>query len=142
MRNEQGMTLIESLAAITILSIIGGILWNVYFSGIEYSKSAVSQTMLQQEANTIITSLTKIHQTSESYEIKNENGVIEIISTNPSKTIVYEHSKINYSIDLGGHPQQIQPNEGSIAVTITLSDKNPDVRKREEIKVETILHRL
>jgi Tfp pilus assembly protein PilE len=71
LRTQRGITLVEVLSVLTILSLIGTIIWSVFFQGLSFSKKAETKNMLQQEANLITTNLTKIHQTSTKYEIEN-----------------------------------------------------------------------
>ena len=54
MKNQKGVTLIELLATITILSIIGVIIWNVFIQGTKYSNTAVTKNRLIQESNIVI----------------------------------------------------------------------------------------
>ncbi|MGR3765905.1 type II secretion system protein [Rossellomorea sp. NS-SX7] len=84
MKNQNGLTLIEVLASLAILSVIGLVLWNVLFQGLNYSKKAVSQTSMQQEANLISMELTRIHQSHSTYKIVNTGCEIEIYESDSS----------------------------------------------------------
>jgi prepilin-type N-terminal cleavage/methylation domain-containing protein len=144
MKNERGLTLIEVLAAVTVLSIIGVIVWNAFFQGYEYSQTAVSKNTMNQEANLIITNLTRIHQTSESYTLSNIDNTIVLTVTKPepSKTIKFEHSQMEFVIDLKGHSMTIDPTkteDKKIDLTITIKDKNDS---SNQVEVDTILYRL
>ncbi|MED4530884.1 type II secretion system protein [Metabacillus fastidiosus] len=62
MQNEKGLTLIEVLVGISILSIIMVILGGLLVNGFRNSEKAENITSLQQEANLIITELKDIHR--------------------------------------------------------------------------------
>ncbi|WP_147532519.1 PilW family protein [Bacillus marasmi] len=140
MRNERGITLVESLAALTILSIIGVIIWNVFFQGYNFSKNAASKNMMQQEANIIIAHLNRIHQTAVSYKISiPENGTIEITvneRNHSTRKVLFKNSQLLFQINKIG---KIDPKNDDIDLIITIKDKNnPD----NFVEVETLLYRL
>ncbi|MCA1055243.1 prepilin-type N-terminal cleavage/methylation domain-containing protein [Rossellomorea aquimaris] len=81
MRNEKGVTLVEMLAALSILTIIGLVTWNVFFQGLFYSKKAESDISLQQEANIIAMKMTRIHQTSETYKVVSDRCEVKVTHT-------------------------------------------------------------
>lgn len=141
-KNERGLTVIEVLATLTILSIIGVVIWNAFFQGYNYSQTAVSKNSMQQEANLIITSLTRIHQTSTEYTISNPNKTIEVNSSN-GHTIKFENSQMEYTIDLKGHLTTVKPTtveaDKRIDITITINDKND---ASNQVVVEATLSRL
>lgn len=137
--NERGFTLIELLAAILILSIIGIIIWNVFIQGNKYNQTAISKNMLQQEANLVVTDLTKIHQTSSTYTISSTGCQISVSYTRNDGTTsseVLNSSNICYSSSFTG---TVDPNVTDINLTITLSDKEKPSNKFD---VDTILYRL
>lgn len=138
-RNQRGLTLIELLATLSILSFIGVIIWNVFFQGYHYSQKAINKNMLQQEANIVITRLTKIHQISKEYELITAGCQITVNYTNQDNTQqseIFEHSKFCYSTNFSG---LVDPNADDIKLKIFISDKN-DPNNRAE--VDTILYRL
>ena len=60
MKNQRGITLIELLLTISIISFVGVLIWSVFFQGTEYSNTAITNNQMQQEANIIMTKITKI----------------------------------------------------------------------------------
>ncbi|MEO2074634.1 MAG: prepilin-type N-terminal cleavage/methylation domain-containing protein [Bacillus sp. (in: firmicutes)] len=145
-KDERGLTLVEVLATITIISIVSIIIWSVFFQGINFSKKATSRNLMLQEMNLLVTNLTKIHQTSSVYEISSSgpnNCEITVISKKRDKiqnidivqpTQIFNHSQIcfNFILDIknkrtGTSPNTIEPNENDVSITLTASDKNnPD----------------
>lgn len=62
-QNERGFTLIELLVSIALGSIVLVLIYQFFFQGIHFSKVVNDKTLLQQEANYMVSSMTKIHQT-------------------------------------------------------------------------------
>lgn len=140
MRNEGGITLIESLAALTILSFIGIIIWSVFFQGYNYSKNAVSKNKMQQEANIIITTLTRIHQTALSYVISiPESGTVEVVVTEQDNSIRKVSFKDNQLLIQINQTGTIIPKSNDLDLKITITDKN---NPKNLVEVETLLYRL
>lgn len=136
---ERGFTLIEVLASILILSIIGVIIWNVFIQGSKYAKYSLSKNALQQEANYVITNLTRIHQTSTTYQISSSSCQINVTYTKQDGTIstkLFDSQDICYSTNFTG---TVNPNEDDINLTITLSDKK---KSSSKVDISTILYRL
>jgi Tfp pilus assembly protein PilV len=136
MKKQHGLILIEVLASLAILSVIGLVLWNVFFQGITYSKKAVSQTAMQQEANIISMKLTRIHQSHSTYRLVNTGCAIEIYdsesSSQPFQTL--SHSELCIS----GITKEIN-SSSSKDLELTLHDKEHPESKFE---LTTTLYKL
>ncbi|WP_064093112.1 type II secretion system protein [Rossellomorea aquimaris] len=138
-RNERGLTLIELLVTLTILSVVSVVIWNVFFQGINYSKKASSQNIIQQESNILTMKLTKIHQTSKSYELKSTNCKITVDYTSQDGFLNNEefvHGDLCMSTDFTG---VVDPNKDDLPLTITIRDKEDT---SNEFVVETVFYRL
>ncbi|MBO1514751.1 PulJ/GspJ family protein [Metabacillus bambusae] len=85
LKHQNGLTLIEVLATLAILSTLLVLIWGVLLNGFNYSKKAQETVLLQQEANLIVTKLTKIHQSYDSYTI--------MFNQNPIKVIFPDHKE-------------------------------------------------
>lgn len=91
--NQAGLTLIEVLATITILSIVSVTIYSVISNGLRYSSQAEDTVLIQQETNYIITLLKEQHENSDAYKVTidkdgqtliiNEGLPNEIDATNP-----------------------------------------------------------
>lgn len=148
MKNERGLTLVEVLATITILSIVGIIIWQVFFQGINYSQKTITKNLMMQEANIITTSLLKVHQTVNSYEISNvrEDSPCGIIVkyNGESQTFDPEQICVSYTTTLpvpptGGHIVGGSGTMPDVPLTLILSDRN---NTNNYIEVKTTLYRL
>lgn len=83
--NENGITLIELLAVIAILSFLIVIAYNVLLSGINDSTKITDDVSLQEEMNYILTSISNMHHSQNSYSI--------IMDANPNATTIKLQSK-------------------------------------------------
>ena len=73
MKNQSGITLIEVLATLTILSLLLGIIYSVFFNGLQYSSKAKNTVSIQQEANYLLTLLKEQHEKVNSYTVSVNN---------------------------------------------------------------------
>ncbi|MBI0576519.1 prepilin-type N-terminal cleavage/methylation domain-containing protein [Neobacillus cucumis] len=157
-QSERGLTLVEVLATLTILSIVSIIIWNIFFQGYNYSEKAVSKNFMIQETNILITSLTKIHQTTSKYQITStgsNNCDITVTSYKKDKVQnidvkqpdqLFSHSQICFGIVLdiknkktGSTPNEIVPNENDVSITLTAKDKN---YPNNMIEIKSYLYRM
>lgn len=67
--NEKGMTLVELLAALTLLSIVSILIWTTFSISVKYNRNEASKLQLQQEANRIITEIQQTHRQCHRYTI-------------------------------------------------------------------------
>ena len=135
--NERGLTLVEVLATVIILSIISILAWRIFFQGTEYSKKAVSKNQMQQEANIIIASLNSIHKRSIEYSIDSSNCKISVQYTTQSttKTEVFENSQMC----IQANDLTITPKTTDADLNITIEEKG---RPKNKIQINSLLSRL
>jgi prepilin-type N-terminal cleavage/methylation domain-containing protein len=69
MKNDKGLTLIELLAAMTILLIISSLIYGVLIGANKNYQQISGKSNLEQEANIIISTIKNYHQSSDSYKI-------------------------------------------------------------------------
>lgn len=98
-RNERGLTLIELLVSLALGSIVLVLIYQFFFQGIHFSKVVNDKTLLQQEANNMVLSLTKIHQTSDSYSINfDQNPNATFITVNGKQRITFMNENFRYNL--------------------------------------------
>ncbi|MFF2447731.1 type II secretion system protein [Neobacillus sp. NPDC058068] len=149
--DERGLTLIEILITLAILSFVGVIIWNVFFQGYKFSQKSISKNFMIQETNLLITNLTSIHQKYNQYEIRSTNsstGSPCIVTVTPNKEPKQDFSNsqicFNYvlkidNVDKGSGPIIIEPNKKDVTLIVTATDiKNPI----NKITIETLLYRV
>ncbi|MFK8792974.1 prepilin-type N-terminal cleavage/methylation domain-containing protein [Planococcus plakortidis] len=72
--DEKGVSLVEVLAALLLVSIIATAAWTALSIGMKHTTAETSKTEIQQDANIIITKLSAAHRRNEEYSIKFEGG--------------------------------------------------------------------
>lgn len=98
-QNERGLTLIELLISIALGSIVLVLIYQFFFQGIHFSKVVNDKTLLQQEANYMVSSMTKIHQTSDSYSITfDQNPNASYITVDGKQKITFQNKKFRYEL--------------------------------------------
>jgi prepilin-type N-terminal cleavage/methylation domain-containing protein len=154
--NENGITLIEVLAAIAIFSIIMGLLTNVVINSFNYHEKNYDNLKLGQEANLIITKLRNIHQTNKFYTLKYETTGELKIDIGEGFQLLGKEDVYRYelSAELADDPNEsIQyyeengavledelkvNNKSAVFVTITITDE----KANKSTTLETTLTRL
>lgn len=146
--HERGLTLIEVLASLAILSFISVIIWSVFFQGYKYSQNAISKNSILQEVNILTSNITKLHQSLETYEISSENCSIKItdLKMSPHTEQLFSNTKICFKIleinnVSGAGPTTVEPNKSGndVSLKISASDKN---NSQNDITVKTYLYRI
>lgn len=145
-RNERGLTLIEVLVALSILSIIGIIIWNVFFQGLQYSKKSISKNFMIQETNLLITNLTRIHQTATSYTISKSGSCGFTINVDGQPKILDLNPNICFEITIGidnkdANSTPINPYRDKVDLKLIARDKN-NQSNNNFVEINTILTRL
>jgi type II secretory pathway component PulJ len=150
-RNERGITLIEVLITLTILSFIGISIWNVFFQGYNYSQTSMTKNALIQETNIITSNLKTIHQKSTEYRILSTGSNCEItvepkVNGVSQPNSVFSNSKICISFEVkvgnvnyGSGPIKIEPNKNDATIILKASDRN---NPTNSTTIETFLFRV
>lgn len=139
-RNEQGLTLLEVLATVIILSIIGIVIWNVFIQGYQFSNKSIKKSQMQQEANYVLTSMKRFHQNSDVPYYINVSGCEITVSNKPegSDSIVFNHPQICFSSNFTGR-KDVNPERENVNFIIIATDENDN---RNKLSIETVLYRL
>lgn len=67
--DERGLTLVELLATLTLISLVTGIIWTTISIASQFSIGETTSLKLQQEANYIIAELQRFHRTCSEYNL-------------------------------------------------------------------------
>lgn len=70
MNNEKGLSLVELLAAITILFIVSAIIYGVFFTFNNNYDRISDKNSMDQTANFVLATIKKYHQTNDHYRIR------------------------------------------------------------------------
>lgn len=76
--NQKGITLVELVAALALVSIIATIAMTALTIGMQHGAAETNKTIMQQEANLMISSLMAAHRGSEEYTIIFEDNHLKI----------------------------------------------------------------
>lgn len=151
--NDKGMTLVELLAALALVSTIAVIAWTTLTIGFKHTTVENNKTHLQQDANLIITSLSNAHRRNDAYSLKFENGQLMIqpcpdITTCDPLTDPYEQvieknydfngTVINGILYNGGSfaPIPVEPKKKNTQLTLSIKELN------NSVTIETTLSRI
>lgn len=77
-KNEDGMTLVEVLATLILLSLVTGIIWTTVSIATKFSVSETTELQLQQEANYIISRLQQVHRHCYTYRLTISNDEVKV----------------------------------------------------------------
>jgi len=80
--NEKGITLVELVAALALVSVIAIAAWSTLTIGMKHGAAETSKTMLQQDANIINTKLSAEHRKNDQYYLRLMGGNLEISTCN------------------------------------------------------------
>lgn len=138
-KKQNGVSLVETLAIIVLIAIFSILAWSIFFQGSDYSKTAMTKNQMYQEANQIISELTKIHQTNKEYIISSsESCIFEVYKIEePGQSKIYEknHTQLCYTIT----EKTVQSDQTNIQLQLSINNKNDE---NNEIVVTIQLNRL
>ena len=95
--NESGLTLVELLAVLVLISLVTGIIWTTMSVGIMLNNVETTKLQLQQEANIAITKIQQEHRKRTCYQIIINKNKIELLDcTNQIAYLEIESDKFFY----------------------------------------------
>ncbi|WP_372869636.1 PulJ/GspJ family protein [Planomicrobium okeanokoites] len=151
--NQKGITLVELVAALALVSIIATIAWSALTIGMKHGAAETNKTIMQQEANVMISSLMAAHRGSEKYSIIFEDDQLKVdycdkmsvcgvreISTKYNFT----GSKVNgVNVDTSSGTQiifaDLTPEKEHTKITLKITDLN---NAKRTLTIDTTLSRL
>ncbi|WP_040286350.1 MULTISPECIES: prepilin-type N-terminal cleavage/methylation domain-containing protein [Sporosarcina] len=77
-KDESGVTLVELLAVLVLISLVTGIIWTAINISVRHSAVETTKLQLQQDANLIITRLQQEHRTRTCYRLTVESSEVSI----------------------------------------------------------------
>lgn len=107
MKNEKGFTLVEVLAVIVILAIVGSILFNLLTSSNKEYKSQVDDTTNLNELSFIMKEITRDFRKTKIVDIQINQVVFKTKENNQEKVIAtYTYTKTGNTLSKNGSPYQ------------------------------------
>ncbi len=83
LRNQKGLTLIESLLSLVLFSIIGTVIYFVLLSGLNTEKKIYNETLIRDEADLVMSQIIDVLYTAPVSKVKDD-------STGTQSLLVYE----------------------------------------------------
>lgn len=140
--NEKGVTLVELLVALALVSIIAVLAMTTFNIGVKYNVTETTKTTMQQESNLIVTTLMNVHRTSKCYQIENTSTITiniynDELCTEPVKRqIKFNQTQFNYELDLEtGTSVKINPQDTNYSITLTIRDINSSLENVNQTQI-------
>lgn len=125
MKNEKGFTLVEVLAVIVILAIVGSILFNLLTSSNKEYKSQVDDTTNLNELSFIMKEITRDFRKTKIVDIQNNQVVFKTKENNQEKVIA-TYTKTGDTLSKNGSPYQTKIRSFCVQSTKEPSKRTPD----------------
>lgn len=125
MKNEKGFTLVEVLAVIVILAIVGSILFNLLTSSTKEYKSQVDDTTNLNELSFIMKEITRDFRKTKIVDIQNNQVVFKTKENNQEKVIA-TYTKTGDTLSKNGSPYQTKIRSFCVQSTKEPSKRTPD----------------
>lgn len=138
--NEQGISLVELLAALTLLAIVGLLIWSVFFQGYRFSRESITISQLQQEANRISTELQNFHRNAKSAYTLDSRSCKIFIQQNGEEKIELRSRMCLAITDIENRSTMtIDPDRENKKIVLRVADKN---YAENQVEIEIFLNRL
>ncbi|REB07166.1 prepilin-type N-terminal cleavage/methylation domain-containing protein [Sporosarcina sp. BI001-red] len=118
--NQSGMTLVELLAVLVLISLVTGIIWTTMSISMKHNSVETTKLQLQQEANAVITKLQREHRVRECYNLNIEEHEITITNCEDQpafKEILGNEFKYGPFMN-----RKIQPKKGNTRFNLEVTD--------------------
>lgn len=149
--NEYGITLVELLAVLVLISLVTGIIWTTLSITIKYNNSETTKLQMQQEANLIITKLQSIHRSESCYRLTINDNVFQVDGCTDADNI-HEILGDNFSyeakvqgVNTSSGKTPIKPNKMDLKfLKFVVKDKVTDGNQKNvrSIDVPTTIYRI
>lgn len=123
--NNQGLTLIEVLATLTLLAIVGGLVFGILINSLNIFNLEDNDNDIMQKANIIESQITTFYKVNGNFEASTMDGILTITSEKKDGTIESrEFSVPDYSIEVESNDGDAS--DGYVSKDITISIVNMD----------------
>ncbi|MEK5069477.1 PilW family protein [Sporosarcina sp. FSL K6-1508] len=138
-KNEKGVTLIELLAVLVLVTMVGTLIMTTFFIANRFNVTETKKMKMQQEANYIITAVLQKHRTvDECYNLNvsdtGEKIIFSICDEPGTEVIIAE----NFKYKLSELENRVRPKDGDLSTTLTVSDPE---NENLSVSVNTIFQR-
>ena len=132
-KNSKGITLVELIAALALVSMVAVLIMTTLGIGFKHSIAEANKTSTQQEANLIVSKLMNEHRTGKCYFIRENLDRIEIapvtdnLCTSPVDQSILTFNPISdskFTVSLNSPQQLVQPTKEDYTLVAKVSYKN------------------
>lgn len=115
LKNNHGITLVELIAALALVSIVSVLIMTTLGIGIKQSIAESNKTLTQQQANLIVSKLLNEHRMGACYYIKGDSGKIKIAPTScdsavePANNLFEVVSEDRFLVNMTSPAKMINP---------------------------------
>lgn len=134
-KNEKGITLVEVLATLVLISLVTGIIISTLLHSMKYNEMETTKTTLQQEMNYVVAELQRIHRIGDTYTLTIDENVVKI----KADTELIISRDYFYEVDGDFIDKVIDPTKESVYLNefIIKSKKN----EKWKVEISTIISR-
>ncbi|MEK3934050.1 hypothetical protein MKY41_01915 [Sporosarcina sp. FSL W7-1349] len=131
-KNEDGITLVELLASLILVSMVVVLIWTTFFISARHNTSETTKMRLQQEANYILTAIQQQHRQKECYDliVAVEELKIKDCDSNEETTLSSGYIYKLYP----ENPTDIRPKEQDLELTLIIKDGKENSRLQVEVE--------
>lgn len=140
-KNDSGMTLVEVLATLVLLSLVASLIWTAFFISARHNIAETTKLHLQQEANYILTKIQQTHRQKDCYKLEIKESQVRIFNCE-DKPEFDEIISSNYSYlpeNSEEYLKKITSEEEDLFLTLTILDPKKD--SKLFVKIETTIAR-
>ena len=132
-KNNQGITLVELIAALALVSMVAILIMTTLGIGFKHSIAEANKTSTQQEANLIVSKLMNQHRKGDCYYIKGNSGGIMIApvtstlctsTTEPLANLFIPVSDTRFNVTMTSVNKMINPTKNDYTFSATVNYKN------------------
>jgi len=130
-KNESGMTLVEVLATLTVLSMVVVLIWTTLSITTKYTNLETTKLQLQQEANYILTEIQQQHRKLECYQLDIREDRVQLFNCDETPELIevistdYKYEEFNSG--------EVKPKEKNLSFTLTVKDPKENSKLKVEI---------
>lgn len=141
--DEKGMTLIEVIVTLLLVSLVGGIIWTLMMTSMKYNIVETKKLQMQQEANNIVTQIQTFHRKCKTYEMTVNPESVSLFnctSSNSAKSLADVYMTTNYNYSSFPNQKIVDTLNADAKMELTLTVQDP---KKTSLKVvvETVISR-
>lgn len=148
LKNEKGMTLVEVLATLILLTLVTGLIWTAISIASQFNISETTELKLQQEANYIVSQLQQVHRHCHEYKLEiteNEVKVKSCLNKDDSENTKYSgiiSNKFQYASTSSGTYKPAQEGIGDLDLDLTITGKKVNEKRvPRSFEIKTIITR-